>query len=93
MISNGNGEHTGAPPTIGDAPSTLVVDTTFPDTADALDHAAQTAVAGGMELEAFMQTAFAAYLAANPDKREEMETRHALAHLEELRRRGVIGSA
>jgi len=93
MISNSNGDQRGTTLEDLEHQHIVVVDTTLPDTADALDHAANTAVAGGMELEAFMQTAFAAYLAANPGKREEMENKHAIAHLEDLRRRGVIGTA
>ena len=93
MTNNSNGERNGQPLEDLENKHFVVIDTTQPDTADALDHAANTAVAGGMELEAFMQTAFAAYLAANPGKREEMENNHAVAHLEELRRRGVIGTA
>jgi hypothetical protein len=68
----------------------VVIDTTLPDTAEALARAATIAVAGDMDLDAFMHTAFSAYLAANPRMREEMENHHALAYLEALRQRGVL---
>jgi Pyruvate/2-oxoacid:ferredoxin oxidoreductase gamma subunit len=68
----------------------MVVDTSLPDTAEVLDRAATIAVAGGLALNVFMQAAFAAYLAANPRQREEIENFHARAHLEALRQRGGL---
>jgi hypothetical protein len=58
-----------------------------------MSRAAESAARLDVDLDGFMQAAFAAYLQANPAARERVETTHLLAQLDDLRRRGVIATA
>ena len=55
--------------------------------------AAEFAVRLDVDLDGFMQAAHAAYMQANPAARERFEAMHLLAHLDDLRRRGVLATA
>jgi len=55
--------------------------------------AAELAVRLEVDLDGFMQDAHAAYMKANPVVREHFETMQWMAHLDELRRRGVLATA
>jgi hypothetical protein len=59
----------------------------------ALERAAELAVALGVNLDAFMGAAYAAYLRANPALRRSSEDVQLLAHMAELRRRGGVPEA
>jgi hypothetical protein len=56
-------------------------------------HAAERAVRLDVDLNTFMQGAYAAYMQANPAAREHFEAMQLLAHVEDLRRRGVLAAA
>jgi hypothetical protein len=58
-----------------------------------LTQAAQKAVQLGLDPDAFMAGAQAAYLNANPELRERLESAQLMAQLDELRRRGMLGQA
>ncbi|MGD0838373.1 MAG: hypothetical protein ABSB49_17180 [Polyangia bacterium] len=55
--------------------------------------AAESAARLNVDLDSFMQGAFAAYIQANPAARERIETTNLLAQLDDLRRRGVLATA
>ncbi len=55
--------------------------------------AAECAVRLDFDLNAFMQAAHSAYLQASPATREHLEAVQLLAHLDDLRRRGVLARA
>jgi len=55
--------------------------------------AAEGAVRLGFDLDAFMQAAHSAYMQASPATRERLEAMQLLAHLDDLRRRGVLATA
>lgn len=63
------------------------------DAKETLLRAAEQAVSSGVELDAFMTSAYAAYLQANPTVRERIESNHLMAQIDELRRRGALASA
>jgi len=58
-----------------------------------LAQAAEGAVRLKFSLDAFMQAAHVAYLEASPATRERMEAAQLTAHLDDLRRRGVLATA
>jgi len=58
-----------------------------------LTQAAECAVRLKFSLDAFMQAAHVAYLEASPATRERMEAAQLTAHLDDLRRRGVLATA
>jgi len=58
-----------------------------------LRRAAALAAANGVPLEAFADAAWAAFLDAQPGLREALEIRALAARLDELRARGLVGSA
>jgi hypothetical protein len=58
-----------------------------------MSRAAESAARLDIDLDGFMQAAFAAYIRANPAARERVEATHLLAQLDELRRRGVLATA
>jgi hypothetical protein len=55
--------------------------------------AAECAVRLDFDLNTFMQAAHSAYLEASPATRERLEAVQLLAHLDDLRRRGVLATA
>ena len=55
--------------------------------------AAECAVRLDFDLNAFMQAAHSAYMQASPATRERLEAVHLLAHLDDLRRRGILATA
>jgi hypothetical protein len=55
--------------------------------------AAESAVRLDFNLDAFMQAAHSAYMQASPATRERLEAVQLLAHLDDLRRRGVLATA
>ena len=55
--------------------------------------AAERAVRLDFDLNTFMQAAHSAYLQASPATRERLEAAQLMAHLDELRRRGVLATA
>jgi NaMN:DMB phosphoribosyltransferase len=59
----------------------------------AMSRAAESAARLDVDLDGFMQTAFAAYIRANPATRERIEATHLLAQLDDMRRRGVLATA
>ena len=59
----------------------------------AMSRAAESAARLDVDLDGFMQTAFAAYIRANPAARERIEATHLLAQLDDMRRRGVLATA
>ena len=58
-----------------------------------LAQAAEEAVRLGLDPDAFFAGVQAAYLKANPELRERLESAHLMAQMEELRRRGMVGQA
>ena len=58
-----------------------------------MSRAAESAARLDVDLDGFMQAAFAAYLQANPAARERVEATHLLAQLDDMRRRGVLATA
>ena len=58
-----------------------------------LTQAAQKAVQLGLDPDTFMSAAQTAYLNANPELRERLESAQLMAQLDELRRRGMLGQA
>lgn len=58
-----------------------------------LSIAAESAAKAGVNLQDFMSAAYGAYLAANPELREQMESQYLMAQLDELRRHGRLGQA
>jgi hypothetical protein len=58
-----------------------------------MSSAAESAARLDVDLDGFMQAAFAAYIQANPTARERVETAHLLAQLDGLRRRGILATA
>jgi len=58
-----------------------------------MSRAAESAARLDLDLDGFMQTAFAAYLQANPAARERIESKHMLEQLDDMRRRGVLATA
>ena len=65
----------------------------FADANIAMSRAAESAARVDIDLDAFMQAAFAAYIQANPAARERVEAAHLLAQLDDMRRRGVLATA
>jgi hypothetical protein len=59
----------------------------------AMSRAAESAARLDIDLDSFMQGAFAAYIQANPAARERVEAMHLAAQLDDLRRRGVLATA
>ena len=55
--------------------------------------AAECAVRLDFDLNTFMQAAHSAYMQASPATRERLEAVQLLAHLDDLRRRGVLATA
>ncbi len=60
---------------------------------DLLGKAAELCTAEGVEQEAFMTAAWAAFLDASPGLREELADKELATQLGALRERGLIGSA
>jgi hypothetical protein len=58
-----------------------------------MSRAAESSARLDIDLDGFMQAAFAAYLQANPAARERVEATHLLAQLDDMRRRGVLATA
>ena len=58
-----------------------------------MSRAAESAACLDVDLDGFMQAAFAAYVRANPAARERVEATHLLEQLDEMRRRGVLATA
>lgn len=63
------------------------------DTDGALVRAAECAVHLNHDLNTFMQAAHSAYMQASPATRERLEAVQLMAHLDDLRRRGVLATA
>src|SRR5262249_40184599 len=83
-----------APPSHPPSPNTTTFDgTRTSELGDLLMDAAQAAVGGGMELDAFMTLAWTAYVEAQPGLREQLEQQQLTAMLAEERRRGRVGQA
>jgi hypothetical protein len=55
--------------------------------------AAECAVRLDFDFNTFMQAAHSAYMQASPATRERLEDVHLMAHLEDLRRRGILATA
>ena len=55
--------------------------------------AADCAVRLHYDLDTFMQAAHSAYMQASPATRERLEAMQLMAHLDDLRRRGVLATA
>jgi len=55
--------------------------------------AAEGAVRLNYDLNTFMQAAHSAYMQASPATRERLEAVQLMAHLDDLRRRGVLATA
>ena len=80
------------------APATLHLsassrDSMVEDADRAILQAADCAVRLDFDLNTFMQAAHSAYLRASPATRERLEAVQLHAHLDELRRRGVLATA
>jgi hypothetical protein len=58
-----------------------------------MSRAAESAARLDIDLDGFMQAAFAAYIQANPAARERIEATHLLEQLDDMRRRGVLATA
>lgn len=58
-----------------------------------LRKAAALAVEQGLSIDAFADAAWQAILDAKPGLREELETKMLVSQLDELRERGLVGSA
>jgi hypothetical protein len=54
---------------------------------------AQLAAAAGIDLDRFMEASFAAFLAASPAARDQVESAQLVAQFDEMRRRGVLAAA
>jgi hypothetical protein len=65
----------------------------FADANVAMSRAAESAARVDIDLDGFMQAAFAAYIRANPAARERIEATHLLEQLDDMRRRGVLATA
>jgi hypothetical protein len=63
------------------------------DADTSMQRAAECAVRLDFDLNTFMQAAHSAYLQASPATREHLEAVQLLAHLDDLRRRGVLATA
>lgn len=63
------------------------------DLKNLLAQAAAHAVDTGVSLDTFADAAWQAWLDAKPGLREELEARAIVAHLGDLRERGLVGSA
>lgn len=61
--------------------------------ADLLHRAANLAATYGVESEAFMRAAWAAFLDSQPGLRAELEEKHLQSELKKLRKRGLVGLA
>jgi hypothetical protein len=55
--------------------------------------AAECAARLDFDLDTFMRAAHSAYLQASPATREHLESVQLLAHLDDLRRRGILATA
>jgi hypothetical protein len=64
-----------------------------PSIEDLLERAAQLAATHGIDSDAFIASAWTAYLAARPELREELEDKQLRLELKRLRKRGLVGSA
>jgi hypothetical protein len=58
-----------------------------------LTRAAELAAEQGIESEAFMASAWQAYLDGHPGMREELEVKELRSKLRKLRKRGLVASA
>jgi hypothetical protein len=65
----------------------------FADANMAMSRASESAARLDIDLDSFMQGAFAVHIQVNPAARERVEATHLLAQLDELRRRGVLALA
>ena len=63
------------------------------ETNQLLAAAASAAAHAGVDLDAFMSAAWAAFMEARPGLREQLEHLHLLAQLESLRQAGKLGQA
>lgn len=80
------------------APATLDLSTSsrasmVEDADSAMLRAAECAVRLNYDLNNFMQAAHSAYMQASPATRERLEAVQLMAHLDDLRRRGVLATA
>jgi hypothetical protein len=66
---------------------------TVEDADTSMSRAAECAVRLGFDFNTFMQAAHSAYMQASPATRERLEAVQLLAHLDDLRRRGVLATA
>jgi len=60
---------------------------------DLLVRAAQACSQHGVDLDAFMQSAWSAYIGARPGLKEHLEELQLRTQLDELRRSGKVGTA
>jgi hypothetical protein len=60
---------------------------------DLLAQAAALGARHGIEADAFMQGAWAAFIDARPGLREQLEEMHLKSQLDELRKQGRLGEA
>jgi hypothetical protein len=58
-----------------------------------LGELARRAIADGLDLDAFVAAARAAYVGARPGMREQLEEQKVIAGLAEMRKRGLVGRA
>jgi hypothetical protein len=78
-------------PTLG-ADSERVINTPLHHV-ELLAAAAEAAAHGGIELDAFMSAAWAAFMEARPGLREQIEHVQLVAQLESMRQAGKLGQA
>ena len=83
---------------ISETPTTLDLSTSnreslVEDADVSMLRAAECAVRLDFDLNTFMQAAHSAFMQASPATRERLEAVQLLAHLDDLRRRGVLATA
>lgn len=78
-------------PSLGDAASEPVSPTT--ELSALLSHAGKVAATMDIELEAWMQAAWSAYVDARPGLREHLEEMQMMAQITAMRQRGRVGQA
>jgi hypothetical protein len=61
--------------------------------ADQLGEVARRAIDDGYDLDKFMQAAWSAYVESRPGLREHLEELRVIAGLDEMRKRGLVGTA
>ena len=61
--------------------------------ADLLEQAASTAAEAGIDLDDFVRAAWSAYVDGQPGLRAQLEEAQVMAHIDQLRRRGLVGEA